>query len=421
MEDIFGIKKGSIICITGSGGKTSLMYFLAKKLSKSGKVVITTTTKIYTPLKACYEELVIEKKKIKGKAKNITVIGKNHLEGKISSLSYEKINELSKIYDYVLVEGDGAKEKILKGWHQKEPCIPEFADIVIGVVNIRSLGKQINEKNIHRLDIFLDNTKEKTGNLVKRKTLEKYISSGDFFRKSKGKNYIYINGIEREKDSYEALYLGINKYNTYFGSMYDKWINKYRKIDAIVMASGYSKRFNGDKLLEKVEGKSILEYLLEKLRKLPFEKIYVVGRDSNIEALSKKYGYNYIENFRAHLGQSESIKAGLEYSKNEGVMFFPGDQLFIKKESILRLMLEFEKINEITIPIIGGKPSSPVIFPMKYKKELLKLQGDTGGREIIKSVKTVKKVRFLDSKEFMDIDTKDDLKKAEDIMKDYKM
>ena len=43
------IEKNSITAITGSGGKTSLMFRLAEELSLKGKVLITTTTKIFAP------------------------------------------------------------------------------------------------------------------------------------------------------------------------------------------------------------------------------------------------------------------------------------------------------------------------------------------------------------------------------------
>lgn len=74
----FGIEKNMTVGITGSGGKTSLMFLLAKELSKKGRVLVTTTTKIYEPLKDKYEYLFLTEKneKIKGNGKNIFILGK---------------------------------------------------------------------------------------------------------------------------------------------------------------------------------------------------------------------------------------------------------------------------------------------------------------------------------------------------------
>ncbi len=53
----FGIEKNSVTGITGSGGKTSMMFLLAEELSKKGRVLVTTSTKIYEPFKKQYEYL----------------------------------------------------------------------------------------------------------------------------------------------------------------------------------------------------------------------------------------------------------------------------------------------------------------------------------------------------------------------------
>ena len=62
----FDIKKGDIITITGAGGKTSLMFSLARELASLGRVLVTTTTKIYVPHPDNFEELITSDSKIKG-------------------------------------------------------------------------------------------------------------------------------------------------------------------------------------------------------------------------------------------------------------------------------------------------------------------------------------------------------------------
>ena len=48
-SEAFNIKKGDIITVTGGGGKTTLIFKLAEELKNSGKVLITTTTKMFAP------------------------------------------------------------------------------------------------------------------------------------------------------------------------------------------------------------------------------------------------------------------------------------------------------------------------------------------------------------------------------------
>ena len=98
LTKVFDIKKGDIITITGAGGKTSLMFSLARELSTLGRVLVTTTTKIFTPKIDEYEELILPNHKTKGLAKNIFIYGEKIENNKLHSLSYDKIFDLKKEY-----------------------------------------------------------------------------------------------------------------------------------------------------------------------------------------------------------------------------------------------------------------------------------------------------------------------------------
>uniref|UniRef100_UPI0026259D8F selenium cofactor biosynthesis protein YqeC n=1 Tax=Fusobacterium sp. TaxID=68766 RepID=UPI0026259D8F len=186
MFEKFNIKKGDIITVTGAGGKTSLIYLLSEELSKKGKVLITTTTKIYIPSKEKFEslEIIEERIKIFGDNKNIFVIGKSILGNKIIGVDYQDIERLKEKFDYILVEGDGAKEKILKDWNETEPCISPNSKKVIGVINLNILDIEINEKNIHRFEIFKRNYSEYLEKKLDLNFLIKFILKGKFFHNS---------------------------------------------------------------------------------------------------------------------------------------------------------------------------------------------------------------------------------------------
>ena len=50
LSEALGLQRREMISLTGAGGKTTLMFRLAKELSLAGKKVITTTTtKILKP------------------------------------------------------------------------------------------------------------------------------------------------------------------------------------------------------------------------------------------------------------------------------------------------------------------------------------------------------------------------------------
>lgn len=205
MFEKFNIKKGDIITVTGAGGKTSLIYLLSEELSKKGKVLITTTTKIYIPPKEKFEslEIIEERIKIFGDNKNIFVIGKSILGNKIIGVDYQEIERLKEKFDYILVEGDGAKEKILKDWNETEPCIFPSSTKVIGVINLNILDLKINEENIHRFEIFKRNYSEYLEKKMDLNFLIKFILKGKFFHNSlNSEKYIFfneVNTVERKE------------------------------------------------------------------------------------------------------------------------------------------------------------------------------------------------------------------------------
>ena len=177
----FNIEKGDIITITGAGGKTSLMFSLAKKLSNLGKVLVTTTTKIFVPKLEDFEEMKISDKKFKGLGKNIFIYGEKIENNKVHSLSYEEIFQLKEKFDFILIEGDGAKEKKIKAWNDTEPCIPNFSTKVIGVVNLDIKDLELKEENIHRFELFKEKFFDYIEGKVEEEFLTKYIETGDFF------------------------------------------------------------------------------------------------------------------------------------------------------------------------------------------------------------------------------------------------
>lgn len=162
------------------------------------------------------------------------------------------------------------------------------------------------------------------------------------------------------------------------------------------MAAGFSRRMNRDKLTLEVGGVTVVERVIRAVKGSKVEDMVIVYRTNRIRELGEKYGIKPLYNQKAELGQSESIKLGINNSSKEttGFMFFVGDQPFLNSDIINRLIEVFQAGHyPIIVPEYTGQRGNPVIFSSSLKNELLGLEGDSGGRSIIKKryndIKTV--------------------------------
>lgn len=164
-----------------------------------------------------------------------------------------------------------------------------------------------------------------------------------------------------------------------------------------------------NKLIMKYNNKFLIEYTLNIISRCDFRSKILVTQYDEIKELGEKLNYKVVTNKFPNKGQSESIKLGVENSPQcEGYMFFVGDQPLINKEDIERLIKVFkEDKNYIVIPKYKDKTGNPVIYPSIYKKQILNLEGDKGGKSIIKSSHKIKYVNVSENTLF-DIDNIDD-------------
>lgn len=132
--------KNRVIAFVGGGGKTTLIYELARELAGVGKqVLVTTTTHMKEPEK-------------KWEADHTVGVPCEEQSGKIKGVSEEEYRKLKDRCDILLVEADGAKRKPLKAPAEHEPVIPKDADMVIGMAGASAIGKTI-EEGCHRAEL----------------------------------------------------------------------------------------------------------------------------------------------------------------------------------------------------------------------------------------------------------------------------
>lgn len=185
------------------------------------------------------------------------------------------------------------------------------------------------------------------------------------------------------------------------------------KINLILLASGNSIRFKGNKLLTPVNNKPMYLNVVEKILKLNFNKIILVTQYEEIKDELSKYSIQVVMNENSELGISHSIKLGInEDMEADAYMFMVCDQPFISLESMEKLIDRFIKSNKgMACVEHNDSLGNPTIFSGKYIHELLTLKGDIGGKSIIKKhLDDLEKVQINHEVELMDIDTREELK-----------
>jgi probable selenium-dependent hydroxylase accessory protein YqeC len=161
------LDRSGVISLVGAGGKTSLMYRLARELSGAGeKVLTTTTTRIFAPTPeqspACIlsgfpDEILERADAMLKKHRHLTAAaGQSSEAGKLAGLSAEAIDRLqaSRVFDWIIVEADGAASRPLKAPAAHEPVIPSVTGCLVGMIGLSAIGQPLDDQWVFRAKIF---------------------------------------------------------------------------------------------------------------------------------------------------------------------------------------------------------------------------------------------------------------------------
>lgn len=147
---------GELVSFTGGGGKTSLLFALARELSAAGKRVVgTTTTRIATaevlraPAYCLTQDLSTLEEKLREHGFCVVVGGVGHDKAKSVPLELPAQLLARPGADYVLVEADGAKMLPVKAPDRHEPAVPPQTTLLAPVVGIDALSAPL-ETIAHR-------------------------------------------------------------------------------------------------------------------------------------------------------------------------------------------------------------------------------------------------------------------------------
>ena len=198
----------------------------------------------------------------------------------------------------------------------------------------------------------------------------------------------------------------------------------HNKILGVVLAGGKSQRFGQDKSQVKLNGKILIDYILSEIINEFKESLIVTNESINFMKSDK---ISLIKDFKEGLGPLGGILSSMKWIKKNNkeynwISTFPSDTPFFTKKE-LKIFYENIKISENKLFFIKNKETRHNIFGLWSVDLMDQLESDLlkGERKVELwansiGVSTVD-INYKNINPFFNINTKEDLKEATNIMK----
>ena len=212
------------------------------------------------------------------------------------------------------------------------------------------------------------------------------------------------------------------------------------RVAGVVLAAGTSSRFGeANKLLATVDGRPLVRHAVETLLDAGLDEVIaVVGYESDaVRDAIDDLPVAVVENEDYAEGQATSVRRGIvavskgadaavskganaAVSKGadaaeaagavDGVLFALGDMPDVRPETVAALVAAFAAgAGDPLAAAFEGQRGNPVLFGRQYFDRLAAVDGDVGGREILRTAERTALVETGDPGVRRDVDRRDDL------------
>lgn len=188
----------------------------------------------------------------------------------------------------------------------------------------------------------------------------------------------------------------------------------------LLLAAGASRRFEGsDKLLAELDGRLVLDHAASNIPDDPaLRKLAVIPTDAcERREVLERHGWQIVENDQSHLGQSTSLKAGIEAISADPtvdqVIILLADMPFVSKAHIEALRDSADNPNTTcVISECDGIWLPPALFKRCHFEALAQLEGDRGAKSVFTAIAHGNLTLPLLPEQAADIDRVADLQRA---------
>lgn len=425
------------IALTGAGGKTTGLFWLAAELGP--RVLLASSTHLgqWQLQNAAAHHVVLHQSELEPII-NAGINGSTLLTGPIDGVSsrskglpadiLEDLHRWSKRLGLALViEADGSRRRPLKAPADHEPVIPPFVDVTIVCCGLSAIMERLTEDTVYGSERFADISGLKIGDPISIEALASVLLSPHGGLKGIPESSRRI-ALMNQADTAElrqmarkisrlllekfgavaVASLGANEQQTGLPSIGAV----YERCAAVILAAGSASRMGRQKMLLPWNGEAILRRVVRTTLESMVEKVIVVtgANAPEVQAAVQDLPVEIAYNPEWQEGQGKSVVAGVRRVPPDfgSVVFVLGDQPRIVPEVIDSIIERHANTHALaTAPFAGGRRRNPVLFDRELFPRLLTLRGDIGGRQLLDDI-PIERVEWDGSELFQDIDTPDD-------------
>lgn len=189
------------------------------------------------------------------------------------------------------------------------------------------------------------------------------------------------------------------------------------RVAAVVLAAGASTRMEGgSKLLAELQGKAVIEHVVETALASRADPVLVVlgHRAADVRTRIPDDGVVLVENPRYASGLASSLVTGVQAIPEDvdGCVVMLGDMPLVQPSDVDALIAAFDS-GTPCVPVVDGRHANPVLWPRRFFDRIVQLDGDHGARRIFEEEGIhVVDVPLENPGLLLDVDTRENLERA---------